>query len=273
MQNNEVLKKLRVALQLKDADIIEILALVDFQISKGALGDLFRAEDHPNFVEAGDQILRNFLNGLVIHMRGPEIKRDRIKPPQKFIDGRNPKPQVPKEKWSGLRGDAEDDDNGAEEAPKRIFDRNFERSPREERKPFNRDDRGSYDDRRSNGDDRKPRFDNDRKPFNRDDRRSSFDGDKRFSRDDRRPFDDDRRSFDNDDSKPRFDNDRKPPFRERDESRGNDRPRFSDQSKGRFGKDESRDSNDEFVEKKRREDDQSNDKKSLFDKDHFNKKD
>lgn len=75
MNNNEVLKKLRVALQLKDTDIIEILKLVDFEISKGALGDLFRSEDHPGYVEAGDQILRNFLNGLVIYKRGPMTER------------------------------------------------------------------------------------------------------------------------------------------------------------------------------------------------------
>ena len=53
-------------------DIIDILELVDFKISKGALGDMFRNEDHPNFKPAGDQILRNFLNGLVIHLRGPK---------------------------------------------------------------------------------------------------------------------------------------------------------------------------------------------------------
>lgn len=76
MTNNEVLKKLRVALALKDTDIIDILNLADFSISKGALGDLFRSEDHPNYVEAGDQILRNFLNGLIIYKRGPEMKRE-----------------------------------------------------------------------------------------------------------------------------------------------------------------------------------------------------
>ncbi|MFY0686595.1 MAG: DUF1456 family protein [Cyclobacteriaceae bacterium] len=70
MTNNDILKKLRVALKLRNDEIIEILALVDFKISKGALGDLFRSEDHPDFIEAKDQILRNFLNGLIIHKRG-----------------------------------------------------------------------------------------------------------------------------------------------------------------------------------------------------------
>ena len=70
LSNNDILKKLRVALQLKDDDIIHILSLVEFKITKGALNDLFRKDDHPGYVEAGDQILRNFLNGLVIYKRG-----------------------------------------------------------------------------------------------------------------------------------------------------------------------------------------------------------
>ena len=73
LNNNDILKKLRVALSLRNDDIIEILSLVDFEISKGALGDLFRYEDHPGFVEAGDQLLRNFLNGLIIYKRGKPI--------------------------------------------------------------------------------------------------------------------------------------------------------------------------------------------------------
>lgn len=70
MTNNDILKKLRVALQLHDDQILEILGLVDFRISKGEIGNFFRAEDHPKYVECQDQILRNFLNGLVIYLRG-----------------------------------------------------------------------------------------------------------------------------------------------------------------------------------------------------------
>ncbi|PNW28870.1 DUF1456 family protein [Formosa algae] len=75
MTNNDVLKKLRVALKLRDDDIVKILELVDFRISKSELGAFFRKEDHPKYMECGDQILRNFLNGLVIHLRGPLPKK------------------------------------------------------------------------------------------------------------------------------------------------------------------------------------------------------
>jgi hypothetical protein len=70
MTNNDIFKKLRVALQLRDDQIVEILELVDFRISKGELGNIFRKEDHPSYMECGDQLLRNFLNGLVIKLRG-----------------------------------------------------------------------------------------------------------------------------------------------------------------------------------------------------------
>jgi len=76
MSNNDIFKKLRVALHLRNDEIIEIMKLVNFTVSKGELGDIFRNEDHPNFKKCGDQILRNFLNGLIIHLRGPQEPRE-----------------------------------------------------------------------------------------------------------------------------------------------------------------------------------------------------
>ncbi|MFH0876708.1 MAG: DUF1456 family protein [Candidatus Omnitrophota bacterium] len=68
--NNEILWKLRIALKLKDSDIIEILKLADFEITKAEVSALFRREDHPNYRQCGDQILRRFLDGLIIRNRG-----------------------------------------------------------------------------------------------------------------------------------------------------------------------------------------------------------
>ena len=70
MTNNDIFKKLRVALMLRDDQIVEILQLVDFRMTKSELGAFFRDEKHENYMECGDQVLRNFLNGLVIHLRG-----------------------------------------------------------------------------------------------------------------------------------------------------------------------------------------------------------
>lgn len=89
MNNNDIFKKLRVALQLRDDQIVEILELVDFRMSKGEIGNLFRNETHENYMECGDQVLRNFLNGLVIHLRGtkdnPKNAMDVIKQNQSEV--------------------------------------------------------------------------------------------------------------------------------------------------------------------------------------------
>ncbi len=75
MTNNDILKKLRIALSLKDFEIIEILKLVEFEMTKTELSALFRKDDHPNYKECGDQVLRKFLNGLIIKNRGTREER------------------------------------------------------------------------------------------------------------------------------------------------------------------------------------------------------
>lgn len=70
--NNDILWKLRIALKLKDSDIIEILKLADFEITKAELSALFRKEGHKNYKQCGDQILRRFLDGLIIRNRGKQ---------------------------------------------------------------------------------------------------------------------------------------------------------------------------------------------------------
>jgi uncharacterized protein YehS (DUF1456 family) len=76
LTNNDILKKIRVALELKDEDIIEILKLSDFEVTKSELNALFRKPDHPNYKQCGDQLLRNFLNGLITYKRGPLPKKE-----------------------------------------------------------------------------------------------------------------------------------------------------------------------------------------------------
>jgi uncharacterized protein YehS (DUF1456 family) len=71
MTNNDIFKKIKVALSLKDFEILEILELEKFKMSKSELSAIFRKEDHPNYRECGDQVLRKFLNGLITKKRGP----------------------------------------------------------------------------------------------------------------------------------------------------------------------------------------------------------
>lgn len=69
LTNNTILKKLRIALDFKEDDMIAIMKLADITISKSELNALFRNKGHKNFKECGDQFLRNFLKGLTIRYR------------------------------------------------------------------------------------------------------------------------------------------------------------------------------------------------------------
>lgn len=62
--NNDVLKALRIALELRDDDIAAIMALAGFTVTKSELGALFRRKDQDNYRPCGDQFLRNFLAGI-----------------------------------------------------------------------------------------------------------------------------------------------------------------------------------------------------------------
>lgn len=70
VSNNTILKKLRVAFELKDDDILALLKAVNFPVSKTELSALFRKVGHDNFRPCGDQLLRNFLKGLSLRIRG-----------------------------------------------------------------------------------------------------------------------------------------------------------------------------------------------------------
>lgn len=68
--NNMVLKKLRVAFELKEDDLRAILDAAKFPVSKPELSALFRKPGHSNYRTCGDQLLRNFLKGLTLRIRG-----------------------------------------------------------------------------------------------------------------------------------------------------------------------------------------------------------
>lgn len=71
--NNQVLKKLRVAFELREEDVLALMSHAGFQVSKPELNALFRKPDHKNYRRCGDQFLRNFLKGLTLRLR-PETR-------------------------------------------------------------------------------------------------------------------------------------------------------------------------------------------------------
>lgn len=73
INNNVVLKKLRVAFQLTDVDMHKAFAEAGFPVSKPELSALFRQHGHKNFRLCGDQLLRNFLKGLTLRVRAAQL--------------------------------------------------------------------------------------------------------------------------------------------------------------------------------------------------------
>ena len=66
LNNNFILRKLRIALELNDDAMLAILGKAGVPISKSELSAMFRAAAHRNYKSCGDQLLRNFIRGLTL---------------------------------------------------------------------------------------------------------------------------------------------------------------------------------------------------------------
>jgi len=69
LNNNIIFRKLKIALNLKDEGVLDILDLAELSISKHELSAFFRKPGHKHYRECHDQVLRNFLKGLQIKYR------------------------------------------------------------------------------------------------------------------------------------------------------------------------------------------------------------
>lgn len=70
MDNNEILKKLRIAFSMKDTDVQQCLRESGMNLSKTEINALFRKRGQRNFKPCGDQLLRRFLDGIIKKERG-----------------------------------------------------------------------------------------------------------------------------------------------------------------------------------------------------------
>ena len=64
LSNNLILKKIRVAMELKEAELIILFALAEVTLTKRQIGSLFRKEGSKNFKACSDELLMAFLDGL-----------------------------------------------------------------------------------------------------------------------------------------------------------------------------------------------------------------
>ena len=64
LSSNEILKKLRIALELREEGMMEVFKNAGFVVTKAELGSFFRKEGQRNYAECPEQVLRKFLHGL-----------------------------------------------------------------------------------------------------------------------------------------------------------------------------------------------------------------
>ena len=69
LTNNGIFTKLKIALDLKADDIVEILALADLPMSKRELSAFFRKPENRHYRDCKDEILRKFLKGVQLRFR------------------------------------------------------------------------------------------------------------------------------------------------------------------------------------------------------------
>ena len=66
LSNNEVLKKLRIALELKEDGVLAVFKKAEFSVTKAELGSFFRKDGHRNYRKVPEQVLRKFIHGLSV---------------------------------------------------------------------------------------------------------------------------------------------------------------------------------------------------------------
>jgi uncharacterized protein YehS (DUF1456 family) len=69
LNNNIKLRKLKIALNMRDEDIIKTMSLAGLRIGKPELSSFFRNPNHRQYRQCKDQFLRNFLHGVQIKYR------------------------------------------------------------------------------------------------------------------------------------------------------------------------------------------------------------
>ncbi|MEX2513194.1 MAG: DUF1456 family protein [Cyclobacteriaceae bacterium] len=84
MNNNVILRSLRYTFDYDDDRMIKIFGLAELTVSRAEVSDWLKKEDDPNFKPINDLYLANFLNGMIIHLRGK--KENSLPVPEKRLN-------------------------------------------------------------------------------------------------------------------------------------------------------------------------------------------
>ena len=97
MDNNDVIKKLKIALQLREEEIIKIFNAADWDMSKNQVHGILQKKDHKNYYDCNEQTLRKFLDGLITHKRGVKNAGPKLKTRKASLNKFDPNKTVDKE--------------------------------------------------------------------------------------------------------------------------------------------------------------------------------
>jgi uncharacterized protein YehS (DUF1456 family) len=100
--NNNILRKLKIALNLNEDEVLAILALAEMELGKSELTAFFRKEGHKHYRRLQDQMLRRFLQGMEMKYKKP-VSEASAEPSESFasdpVTASEPKEQVNSELW------------------------------------------------------------------------------------------------------------------------------------------------------------------------------
>ena len=85
MDNNDILRRLRYALDINDSTMLEIFHLSDYKVKESTIISLLKKEDEEGFLVCSDPVMEYFLDGLIIHKRGKQEKKPGAPPKKQII--------------------------------------------------------------------------------------------------------------------------------------------------------------------------------------------
>ncbi len=100
INNNIILRKLKIALNLIDDDVLAIMALAEMEIGKPELTSFFRKEGHKHYRKLQDQILRRFLQGMEMKYKKPATETSEEALVEKTPTETAPKEQINSDVWN-----------------------------------------------------------------------------------------------------------------------------------------------------------------------------
>jgi len=100
INNNIILRKLKIALNLIDDDVLAIMALAEMEMGKSELTAFFRKEGHKHYRRLQDQMLRRFLQGMEMKYKKPATDKPAEVPVEKKPTESAPKEVINSDVWN-----------------------------------------------------------------------------------------------------------------------------------------------------------------------------